>query len=108
MIAFAQKYDPQPIHTDKSAAKLSVYGGLIASGIARSDEDPIRIILAGYGPPSSSFSQALTHIGNRLTDKFGDDVEAIEREHGRVLGDSSAREQRALGLARTGSRNTLS
>ena len=52
-----------------------VCGGVIASGIARSDEDPIRIILAGYGPPSSSFSQALTHIGNRLTDKFGDDVE---------------------------------
>ena len=52
-----------------------VCGGLIASGVARSDEDPIRIILAGYGPPSSSFSKGLTHIGNRLTDRFGDDVD---------------------------------
>ena len=50
-------------------------GGLIAGGVARSSEDPIRIILAGYGPPTSSFSKGLNHIGNRLTDKFGEDVD---------------------------------
>lgn len=32
IIAFAQKYDPQPMHVDKDAAAQSVYGGLIASG----------------------------------------------------------------------------
>jgi len=32
IIAFAQKYDPQPIHVDKAAAERSIYGGLIASG----------------------------------------------------------------------------
>jgi len=32
MIAFAKKYDPQPIHIDPDAAKKSIYGGLIASG----------------------------------------------------------------------------
>ena len=32
MIAFAKKYDPQPIHIDPEAAKKSLYGGLIASG----------------------------------------------------------------------------
>lgn len=32
IIAFAQKYDPQPIHVDPVAAEKSVYGGLIASG----------------------------------------------------------------------------
>ena len=32
MVAFAEKYDPQPIHTDKAAAEQSIYGGLIASG----------------------------------------------------------------------------
>lgn len=32
IIAFAQKYDPQPIHTDPAAAAESIYGGLIASG----------------------------------------------------------------------------
>lgn len=31
-IAFAEKYDPQPIHVDKAAAEASIYGGLIASG----------------------------------------------------------------------------
>ena len=32
VIAFATKYDPQPMHTDPDAARESVYGGLIASG----------------------------------------------------------------------------
>ena len=31
IIEFAQKYDPQPIHTDEAAAKASLHGGLIAS-----------------------------------------------------------------------------
>lgn len=30
--AFAERYDPQPFHTDPAAAKRSPYGGLIASG----------------------------------------------------------------------------
>lgn len=33
IIAFAQQYDPQPFHTDPEAAKDSIYGGLIASGV---------------------------------------------------------------------------
>lgn len=32
IIAFAQRFDPQPFHTDPEAAKRSVFGGLIASG----------------------------------------------------------------------------
>ena len=32
IIAFAEKYDPQPFHINKAAAEKSVYGGLIASG----------------------------------------------------------------------------
>ncbi|PPR14589.1 MAG: hypothetical protein CFH42_00348 [Alphaproteobacteria bacterium MarineAlpha12_Bin1] len=32
IIAFAEKYDPQPFHIDKDSAEKSVYGGLIASG----------------------------------------------------------------------------
>lgn len=32
IVAFAEKYDPQPIHVDPVAAEKSVYGGLIASG----------------------------------------------------------------------------
>jgi len=33
ILAFARKYDPQPFHTDPEAAKATVYGGLIASGM---------------------------------------------------------------------------
>ena len=32
MIAFAQRFDPQPFHTDPVAARQSIFGGLIASG----------------------------------------------------------------------------
>jgi tripartite ATP-independent transporter DctP family solute receptor len=36
---------------------------------------PIRIVMGGYGPPSTGFSQALKRIGDRLSAKFGDGVE---------------------------------
>jgi acyl dehydratase len=32
IITFARDYDPQPMHTDPQQARLSPYGGLIASG----------------------------------------------------------------------------
>ena len=32
VIAFAERFDPQPFHTDPEAAKQSIFGGLIASG----------------------------------------------------------------------------
>ena len=32
IIAFARQFDPQPFHIDETAAKASIYGGLIASG----------------------------------------------------------------------------
>ena len=32
IVAFAKQYDPQPFHIDETAAKQSMYGGLIASG----------------------------------------------------------------------------
>ena len=33
IVAFAQEFDPQPFHTDEVAARDSIYGGLIASGL---------------------------------------------------------------------------
>ncbi|MBQ3065582.1 MAG: dehydratase, partial [Clostridia bacterium] len=33
MIAFAQEYDPIPLHTDEEYAKASPFGGLIAPGV---------------------------------------------------------------------------
>lgn len=32
IIDFAWRYDPQPIHIDRTAAEKGIYGGLIASG----------------------------------------------------------------------------
>jgi acyl dehydratase len=32
IVAFAREYDPQPFHVDESAARASIYEGLIASG----------------------------------------------------------------------------
>ncbi|WP_202614542.1 MaoC family dehydratase [Halostella litorea] len=32
MVAFAERYDPQPIHVDPDVARDSIFGGLIASG----------------------------------------------------------------------------
>lgn len=32
MVSFAQRFDPQPIHTDPDAAAASHFGGLVASG----------------------------------------------------------------------------
>jgi acyl dehydratase len=32
MLSFAERFDPQPFHTDPKAAGKSIYGGLIASG----------------------------------------------------------------------------
>jgi len=33
MIAFAEKFDPQPVHLDPQAARRTPYGGLVASGL---------------------------------------------------------------------------
>ena len=38
-------------------------------------EEPIRIIMGGYGPATTGFSIALKEIGDRLESKFGDRVE---------------------------------
>ena len=62
IIRFAQKYDPQPFHTDPEAAKRSVFGGLCASGwhtcagwmktyIAYRDAEMARLEAEGLTPP---------------------------------------------------------
>jgi TRAP-type C4-dicarboxylate transport system substrate-binding protein len=65
-------------------ASALVGGGLIAGtpafGVANAQQGgdpgkPIRIILGGYGPSTSSFSQGLKHIGDRLEARFGSDVD---------------------------------
>jgi tripartite ATP-independent transporter DctP family solute receptor len=36
---------------------------------------PIRIVMGGYGPPATGFSQALKRIGDRVQQRFGGEVE---------------------------------
>ena len=65
-------------------ASTLVGGGLIAGTAAFNNavgqqtvdsNRPIRIILGGYGPSTSSFSQGLKHIGDHVGDRFGDEVD---------------------------------
>ena len=39
------------------------------------EDDVVRIIMGGYGPPTTSFSLALKRIGDRMVEKFGSDVD---------------------------------
>jgi TRAP-type C4-dicarboxylate transport system substrate-binding protein len=42
---------------------------------ASATKRPIRIVMGGYGPSSTGFSLALKRIGDRLTARFGDEVD---------------------------------
>lgn len=48
---------------------------LVIGGLAIGAPQAKRIVLGGYGPSTSSFSRGLKLIGDRLTAKFGDDVD---------------------------------
>ncbi|HEX5692192.1 MAG TPA: MaoC family dehydratase, partial [Roseiflexaceae bacterium] len=53
VIAFAQRYDPQPLHIDPEAARRSPFGGLIASGW-HSASLMMRLFVDHYLSPVSS------------------------------------------------------
>jgi TRAP-type C4-dicarboxylate transport system substrate-binding protein len=50
-------------------------GGALQQPPAGPAKRRIRILMGGYGPPSTGFSLALKRIGDRLQAGFGDDVE---------------------------------
>ncbi len=58
----------------KASALIGASAAIGSLGIARAGE-PIRIIMAGYGPATTSFSLALKQIGDRIETKFPGDVE---------------------------------
>jgi TRAP-type C4-dicarboxylate transport system substrate-binding protein len=63
-----------------AAAMATGFEGPSALGVARqtpssTNKRPIRILMGGYGPATTGFSLALKKIGDRLTAKFGDQVE---------------------------------
>ncbi|HEY5623301.1 MAG TPA: TRAP transporter substrate-binding protein DctP [Gammaproteobacteria bacterium] len=60
----------------KTSAVLGA-GSLLGRWSAAKAQDggPVRIIMGGYGPPTTSFSLALKRIGDRMAAKFGGDVD---------------------------------
>jgi acyl dehydratase len=76
ILAFAKKYDPQPFHLDREAAKQSIFGGLIASGwhtcailMRMSVESMLREQVAGVGSPGIDSCRWLKPVrpGDTLT-----------------------------------------
>jgi len=53
IIGFANRYDPQPFHTDHAAAAESIYGGIIASGWM-TGSIAMRLMVDHYISPLSS------------------------------------------------------
>ncbi|MFL2539319.1 MAG: TRAP transporter substrate-binding protein [Candidatus Rariloculaceae bacterium] len=69
-------------HFLQASALLGANAGLSGVGmtsaraqIAGSGGGPYRILMSGYGPPTTSFSLALKRIGDRLEERFGDEVD---------------------------------
>ena len=59
-----------------AGAGLGGFGMTAARGqAARSSAPPYRILMSGYGPPTTSFSLGLKRIGDRLEARFGDEVD---------------------------------
>ena len=58
-----------------ASAAMGGFGLSPASAQQSTQGGPIRIIMAGYGPPTTSFSLALKRIGDRIEAKFEGDVE---------------------------------
>ena len=56
-----------------SAAQPALAGQQAAPAVAT--RKPIRIVMGGYGPATTGFSLALKKMGDRLTTKFGRDVD---------------------------------
>lgn len=53
VIDFARRYDPQPFHVDREAARQTIYGGLIASGWMTAAV-AMRLLVDHYISPLSS------------------------------------------------------
>lgn len=60
--AFAAQFDPQPFHLDETAAKASLFGGLVASGWHTASMT-MRLLVGGGAP----LAGGLIGIGGELT-----------------------------------------
>ena len=58
------------------AGAAGVLGARVQQAGQTRADGPIRIIMGGYAPPTTSFSRGLDFIGDRLESRFGDHVDA--------------------------------
>ncbi len=91
IVAFAEKWDPQPFHTDPEAALSSVFKGLIAAGchvfsisILLQNDPKIRSqVLAGFGWDQVRFGHPV-----RPGDRLSLTVECLEKRVSRSRPDA--------------------
>ncbi len=81
IIAFAREYDPQPFHTDPEAAKDTIYGGLIASGVQTMGVGLRLVLETGVWSDSSMGSPGLDEVRFKRPVRPGDTL----RVEGEVL-----------------------
>lgn len=79
MIAFSERYDPQPIHVDEAAAAESVFGDVIASGWYTASVC-MRLFVDGFlGETVSIGSPGLDEL-SWLTPVYAGDTLIVENE----------------------------
>ncbi|MCG8493053.1 MAG: MaoC family dehydratase [Sneathiellales bacterium] len=88
IISFATKYDPQPFHIDKEAAKDSPYGGIIASGwhtagmAMRLMVDHIIDLEVGLGSPG--WNNMRWHLPVRPNDSLRVELKIVDKKQSRT------------------------
>ena len=77
IIEFALQYDPQPFHMNIEAAKKSIFGGLIASGIHTFALSSKLVLMLGMVADSNLGSPGLDEIRWLLPVRPGDTIHVI-------------------------------
>lgn len=86
MLEFAERYDPQPIHVDETAAEESMFGGLIASGWLTCALSA-RLLVTGYMNDNATLGgrgmdEVRWHQPVYAGDTLSVDVELVEKRAG--------------------------
>ncbi|MFB6221160.1 MAG: MaoC family dehydratase [Halolamina sp.] len=97
VLEFAEKYDPQPFHTDPEAAEESIYGGLIASGW-HTCAMTMRLLVDGHYSDSAAMgAKGLEKLRFRRPVQPGDEL-SVRTE---VLGKEAESPERGVVRARS-------
>jgi acyl dehydratase len=104
IIEFAQRFDPQPFHTDPEAAVGSAFGGLIASGW-HTASSAMRLMVDNFIPRSTSMgSPGIDELRWTRPVRPGDTIHVVYRvldvvpsrskaDRGHIVGEAEATNQ---------------